>query len=103
MVLNELGARINGALQALSKEPVIDEKAVDALLREICGALLESDVNVQLVQKMRQNVKSRINMDELASSTNKRKVIQTAVFEELCSLVDPGVQPWTPQKGKQNV
>ncbi|KAJ2342652.1 Signal recognition particle [Coemansia sp. RSA 2618] len=103
MVLNELGARINGALQALSKEPVIDEKAVDALLREICSALLESDVNVRLVQKLRQNVKGRINMDELAASGNKRKVIQTAVFEELCSLVDPGVQPWRPQKGKQNV
>ncbi|KAJ2653388.1 Signal recognition particle [Coemansia sp. RSA 1250] len=103
MVLNELGARINGALQALSRASVIDEKAVDALLREVCSALLESDVNVMLVQKMRQNVKKRVNMDELASSTNKRKVVQNAVFEELCGLVDPGVQPWKPQKGKQNV
>ncbi|KAJ1642713.1 Signal recognition particle [Coemansia asiatica] len=103
MVLNELGARINSALHALSKEPVIDEKAVDALLREICTALLESDVNVRLVQQLRQNVRKRINMDELSASANKRKVIQTAVFDELCTLVDPGVQPWVPRKGKQNV
>ncbi|KAJ2157320.1 Signal recognition particle, partial [Coemansia sp. RSA 552] len=103
MVLNELGARINGALQALSKEPVIDEKAVDALLREICGALLEADVNVQLVQKLRLNVRKRVDLDQLAASTNKRKVIQTAVYDELCSLVDPGVQPWTPRKGRSNV
>ncbi|KAJ2520829.1 Signal recognition particle [Coemansia sp. RSA 1939] len=103
MVLNELGARINGALQALSREPVIDEKALDALLRELCGALLESDVNVRLVQQLRTNVKKRVNMEELASSSNKRKVIQGAVFEELCSLVDPKKEAWTPRKGKQNV
>ncbi|KAJ2817905.1 Signal recognition particle, partial [Coemansia furcata] len=103
MVLNELGARINGALQALSKEPVIDDKALDALLREICGALLESDVNVRLVQQLRVNVKKRVNMEELASSTNKRKVIQNSVFDELCSLVDPGIEPWQPRKGKQNI
>ncbi|KAJ2768632.1 Signal recognition particle [Coemansia nantahalensis] len=103
MVLNELGARINGALQALSRQPVIDDKAVDALLREICGALLESDVNVRLVHTLRQNVKKRVDLEVLAASANKRKVIQTAVFDELCSLVDPGVQPWKPRKGKQNV
>ncbi|KAJ1812951.1 Signal recognition particle [Coemansia sp. RSA 2599] len=103
MVLNELGARINSAFHALSKESVIDEKAIDALLREICGALLESDVNVRLVQQLRQNVRKRVDMDELASSANKRKVIQNAVYDELCSLVDPGVQPWVPRKGKQNV
>ncbi|KAJ1892307.1 Signal recognition particle [Kickxella alabastrina] len=103
MVLNELGARINGALQALSKESVIDSKAVDALLREICGALLESDVNVRLVHQLRENVKKQLNMDDLATSSNKRKVIQTSVYDELCRLVDPGVQPWVPRKGKQNV
>ncbi|KAI8324707.1 signal recognition particle 54 [Martensiomyces pterosporus] len=103
MVLNELGARINSALQSLSKESVIDDKALDALLREICGALLESDVNVRLVQQLRQNVKKKVNVDELASSSNKRKIIQTAVFDELCSLVDPGVEPWKPRKGRQNV
>ncbi|KAJ2708156.1 Signal recognition particle, partial [Coemansia spiralis] len=86
MVLNELGARINGALQALSRAPVIDDKAVDALLREVCGALLESDVNVRLVQTLRQNVKKRVDLEVLAASGNKRKVIQTAVFDELCSL-----------------
>ncbi|KAJ2891008.1 Signal recognition particle, partial [Coemansia aciculifera] len=53
--------------------------------------------------QLRVNVKKRVNMDELASSTNKRKVIQNSVFDELCSLVDPGVEPWQPRKGKQNI
>ncbi|KAJ2380300.1 Allantoinase, partial [Coemansia sp. RSA 2603] len=87
----------------LSRAPVIDERAVDALLRELCGALLEADVNVRLVQQLRQNVKPRLSMDALAASPNKRKLIQSAVFDELCHLVDPGVQPWAPRKGAANV
>ena len=26
-----------------------------------------------------------------------------AVFDELCALMDPGVKPWAPVKGKANV
>ncbi|KAJ1921575.1 Signal recognition particle [Mycoemilia scoparia] len=103
MVLNELGSRINTALQNLSKEAAIDSKAVDALLMEICKALLESDINVKLVHQLRTNVKKSIDLDQLASSANKRRVIQNAVFEELCNLVDPGVEQWKPKKGKSNV
>jgi signal recognition particle GTPase len=49
MVLNELGAKITGALAAMSNQMVIDEKVLDACLKEICSALLQSDVNVRLV------------------------------------------------------
>ena len=34
---------------------------------------------------------------------NKRRMIQQAVFQELVKLVDPGVKPHTPKKGKANV
>ena len=47
--------------------------------------------------------RSNINFDEMSGGTNKRRVIQMAVFNELVKLVDPGVKPWTPVKGKPNV
>ena len=47
--------------------------------------------------------RSTINFDEMSGGTNKRRVIQMAVFNELVKLVDPGVKPWTPVKGKPNV
>ena len=37
------------------------------------------------------------------SGLNKRRMIQQAVFQELVKLVDPGVKPHTPKKGKANV
>ncbi|KAJ1962917.1 Signal recognition particle [Dispira parvispora] len=103
MVLNELGQKINSALQSLSTRNVIDEEALEELLRGICGALLESDVNVKLVQNLRQNIKQIVNIKELTSGVNKQRIINKAVMDELCRLVDPGVEPYRPKKGRSNV
>ncbi|PVU94257.1 hypothetical protein BB561_002684 [Smittium simulii] len=103
MVLNELGNKINNVLQSLSKEPVIDKRVLDAMLKDISAALLSSDVNVKLVLKLRENIKKTVDLDKLAAGINKNKIIQNAVFDELCKLVDPGVEVWQPKKKKQNV
>ena len=49
MVLADLGRKINAALHSLSKAPVINEEVLNAMLKEICAALLEADVNIRLV------------------------------------------------------
>lgn len=73
------------------------------MLKEICAALLEADVNIRLVKKLRENVRSVIDFDEMAGGLNKRRMIQSAVFKELVKLVDPGVKPYQPIKGRANV
>lgn len=103
MVLDELGSKINSALKHLSTSTVIDDAALDHILKDICAALLESDVNVKLVQKLRQNIKKLVNLEELAVRANKRKIIQKAIFDELVALVDPGTQVYKPVKGKSNI
>ncbi|XP_033101149.1 signal recognition particle 54 kDa protein-like [Anneissia japonica] len=103
MVLAELGRKITSALKSLSNATIIDEDALNSMLTEVCRALLEADVNIQLVSQLRKNVRSVIDFDEMAAGLNKRKMIQTAVFKELVKLVDPGVKAWTPTKGKKNV
>jgi signal recognition particle subunit SRP54 len=90
MVLNELGRGITSALAAMANKMVIDEEALDECLKEICKALLQSDVNVRLVAGLRDNVKKRVNVEELAAGLNKRKIIEKAVFDELCSMLDGG-------------
>jgi signal recognition particle subunit SRP54 len=91
MVLGDLGSKITQALSSMSNSMVIDEKVLDACLKEICKALLESDVNVKLVMDLRQNIKKVVNVQELAAGLNKRKIIEKAVFEELCNMLDSGV------------
>lgn len=103
MVLADLGRKITGAIRSLNSATVINEEALDNMLKDIGRALIEADVNVRLVKKLRDNVKNAIDFDDMAGGLNKRKMIQSAVFKELVNLVDAGVKSWTPQKGKQNV
>lgn len=103
MVLESLGGRITGALRKMTNATVIDENALKEMLKEIAHALLEADVNIKSVAQLRKNVTTRVNLEELAAGVNKRKLIQKAVFDELCSMLDPGTKPATLKRGKPNV
>ncbi|KAF8921215.1 signal recognition particle protein [Mucidula mucida] len=107
MVLADLGRKLNAALSSLNRAPVVDEKVLDATLKEITAALLESDVNVKLVASLRQKVKAKvkaaIESADKSKDVNRKNLIQKAVFDELVHLVDPGVEPYKPKKGQTNV
>ncbi|KAF8274913.1 signal recognition particle protein [Lactarius quietus] len=108
MVLSDLGRKLNAALSSLNRVSVVDEKVLDALLKEVCAALLESDVNVKLVSQLRQKVRIKVkaafeSSGEKSRETNRKNVVQKAVFDELVNLVDPGIDPYKPRKGYTNV
>jgi signal recognition particle subunit SRP54 len=110
MVLADLGRKITTALNSLSKATVINEEVgaefgkflflffwdfpsfffvfqvLNSMLKEICAALLEADVNIRLVKKLRENVRAVIDFDEMAGGLNKRRMIQSAVFKELVKV-----------------
>ncbi|PNS21116.1 Signal recognition particle [Sphaceloma murrayae] len=103
MVLQDLGRRINAAVNDLTRAPTLDEKAFDSMVKEICNALVEADVNIKLVSNLRQSIKKTVNFKELGAGVNKKRLIQKAVFDELVGLVDPHNTPFQPKKGKSNV
>ena len=53
MVLAELGRKITNALHSLSKATIINEEVLNSLLKEVCSALLEADVNIRLGTKLK--------------------------------------------------
>jgi len=59
------------------------------MLKEICAALLEADVNIRLVKQLRENVRSVIDFNDMAGGLNKRRMIQSAVFKELVKVYLP--------------
>lgn len=130
MVLSDLGRRINNAFQDLSKVPVVDASSIDQLLKSVCNALIEADVNVKLVANLRSQVRSEVTslLNDPANANwndaQRRQRVQKAVFDHLVALVDPMhgqtkaeaepgvvVQPgnagpgdiFKPKKGKPNV
>lgn len=97
MVLADLGLRLRGAL--LSVDTASDGE-IASMLKDVCTALLEADVNVKLVAKVRDNIRKKVALDlkDLDAATNKRKKIQKIIFEELCALVDSQNEPPKPKK-----
>ena len=101
MVLADLGRKLNAALSSLNRAPVVDEKVcfmslthelnhritfdhfqvLDALLKEVCSALLESDVNVKLVASLRSKVKSKVKASleggaDKGKDANRKNIVQ---------------------------
>lgn len=73
------------------------------MIKEICAALLEADVNVKLVGTLRKSIKTTVKFNDLPPAVNKKRLIQKTVFDELVKLVDPHAEPFKPKKGKSNV
>ena len=76
MVLQDLGRRINAAVNDLTRSATLDEKAFDGMIKEICNALVEADVNIKLVAGLRNSIKKSVNFKELAPGVNKKRIIQ---------------------------
>lgn len=55
-------------------------KAFDGMVKEICNALVEADVNIKLVAGLRASIKKTVNFKELAPGVNKKRLIQKVVF-----------------------
>ena len=51
-------------------------KVFTRILKEITVALLQSDVNIRQVKKLQDSIKARVNLEEVASGLNRRKIIQ---------------------------
>jgi len=103
MVLAELGSRISSALHSMGNNAVIDEEALESCLKDIAKALIMSDINISHVKELRDNVKKSVQLAELSPGMNKRKIIEKAVFRELCNMLDPDTEPYKIKKGKPNV
>ena len=103
MVLADLGSKVAVALRKMTQATVIDESVVKEMLMEICKALLQADVNVAQVKHLRENVTKNVDVEALAGGLNKRKMLEQAVCNELCSMLDPGKEPYAPKKKQANV
>lgn len=61
------------AIADISSRLIPREQVLDAILKEICAALLESDVNVKLVASLRQKVKAKVKASFETGGADKVK------------------------------
>jgi signal recognition particle subunit SRP54 len=83
MVLERLGSSLNDALKKVFKAPVMDEKTVKELVRDIQRALLQADVNVKLVLDVSKRIEERALEEKVPPGVSRREHVVKVVYEEL--------------------
>ncbi|CAG8654605.1 3082_t:CDS:10, partial [Dentiscutata erythropus] len=89
-ILEKLLIEQQNIKEEMSKESILNNLEIDYIHswikipdntpKNICHALLETDVNVRLVGSLRNNVKTTVNIQDLAAGINKRRVIQKLIY-----------------------
>jgi signal recognition particle subunit SRP54 len=89
-VFDTLSDRLQGALGDLRKRGRLDEESISRAMREVRLALLEADVNFEVVKEFVGRVRERaLGADVLKSLTPGQQVVKI-VHEELTSLMGAG-------------
>lgn len=87
MVLEKLGSSLRETLAKIAKSVFVDEKLVNELVRDIQRALLQADVNVQLVFSLSNKIKERITKEEVPGGLTKKEYLIKIVYEELINFL----------------
>jgi len=103
MVLEKLGSSLYDALRKVIRAPVVDEELVKELIRDFQRALLQADVNVQLVMELSQNIQKRALDEELPPGISRREHVVKVVYNELTRFVGEKPVPLEIRPGRQNV
>ncbi len=86
-MFESLGDRLQNALHKIKGYGKITEDNISEMMREIRLALLEADVNYQVVKEFTNNVKEKALGEEVASSINPGDLFVKIVKDELTELL----------------
>ena len=87
MVLDRLGTSLKDTLKKIARAVFVDERLIDELVKEIQKALLNADVNVQLVFELTKEIKERALKEKPPAGINQKEYIIKIVYEELVKFL----------------
>ncbi|PVX27391.1 MAG: signal recognition particle protein [Candidatus Bathyarchaeum sp.] len=103
MVLDRLGSSLNDALKKVFRAPVMDEKTVKELCRDIQRALLQADVNVKLVLEVSKRIEERALKEKVPPGVSRREHVVKVVYEELTRFLGEKPASLKIEPGKRKV
>ena len=86
MVLDKLSSSLKDTFKKIARAVFIDEKLIDELVKDIQRALLQGDVNVQLVFDLTKSIKKRA-LDEKPVGISQKEHLIKIVYEELVKFL----------------
>ncbi|MEK6949713.1 MAG: signal recognition particle receptor subunit alpha [Nanoarchaeota archaeon] len=87
MVLEKLGDSLKSTLQKIANAIFVDDKLINELVKDIQRALLQADVNVQLVFDLTSKIKDRIKKEDTPGGLTKKEHLINIVYDELVNFL----------------
>jgi signal recognition particle subunit SRP54 len=103
MALDRLGSSLTDAIKKIFRASVVDEAAVKELVRDIQRALLQADVNVQLVLGISKRIEERALKEKVPPGISRREHVIKVVYEELTRFVGERPVPSNVEPGKRRI
>lgn len=101
-MFESLQERLGGVLRRLRGQTTLTDKQVDEALREVRLALLEADVNVQVVKDFIAAVKGKVGGQEVLDHLTPGQHVVKVVHDELVRLLGGDVPRETLHPGQRN-
>ena len=103
MSLERLGSSLYDALKKVFRASVVDEATVKELVRDIQRALLQADVNVQLVLGISKRIEERALKEKVPPGISRREHVIKVVYEELTRFLGDKPVPLKVEPGKRKL
>ncbi|RUM59376.1 MAG: signal recognition particle protein [Persephonella sp.] len=82
-----LTEKFSGVIEKLKKAKKLDEKTVNEALRDIRRALLEADVNIEVVQQFLKDIKEKLVGQEVIKGLDAGETVIKLIYDELLKIL----------------
>ncbi|MCJ7431798.1 signal recognition particle protein Srp54 [Candidatus Bathyarchaeota archaeon] len=103
MSIDRLGSSLYEAIRKVFRASVIDEATVKELVHDLQKALLQADVNVQLVLDISKRIEERALKEKVPPGVSRREHLIKVVYEELTRFLGEKSIPIKIEPGKRKV
>ncbi len=100
-MLEKLGEIIRKATNKIANAIFLDKNLVDSIIRDLQRALIEADVNIQLVKDLSDKLK-KIAFDERIKGIEKKEHLIKVLHDELINILGE-YKPLTLEKGQNRI
>jgi len=100
MAFDALTQRFTEAFRHITKSDKLTEKNMEDLLKEVRLALLEADVNIQVVKSFLDNIKDKALGQKVLTSMNPQETLIKIIHDQLIELLGAGSTEISYTQGK---
>ncbi len=86
MVLEKLGSSLHDSIRKLVRMPVVDEAVIEEYLKDIQRAMLQADVNVNIVMRLSERIRKGAKK-KLPSGVSRRDHIIRLTYDEIVQIL----------------